>query len=209
LQQEPDACSVKKFWSLHKDGVPASVIFLPGPKLSDPGLSWSPANLKNLQVMGRRLDAVGKLTPAGICVNYPGVSIEPLKTPFETVLPFEVGGTQFFLKRILRGGSPSWEGLNLIDRRGLALIILDIDGLDRPFVEIDVGLGVLVDGYSTSAREDGYLKVKYLRLCSFVQKGSFSDHHPNVPWTNDEIEEKLLEPVKAVDLGLDMSWCIA
>jgi hypothetical protein len=55
LQSEPDACTVKKFWSLHAaTGVPAQVLFVPGPRLQDEGLRWAPEHLLDLQIVGSR-----------------------------------------------------------------------------------------------------------------------------------------------------------
>lgn len=220
LQKAPTDDRVKKFWTLHVKGLPASVLFLPGEKLSNEGFGWAPADLMELKILEADLDSRAMVTQRGLQVAYPGFTLsQPNHSP-SYVLSCQVDGATFFIRQRLRDGTPSLEGLNLHKCKSLALIILVVKGsAKRDFggavikgteetnaSQIKCGLGVLVQGQW--GWHSGERQVKYLRQVSVIRKGSFWDEHPALAWSQTELEEKERTPVTGVFLTSEQKWCI-
>lgn len=206
LQEEPDACSVKKFWTLHQEkGVPAQVLFIPGLKLNEEGLHWAPSNLMDLAVVGGDTGAHADVTPEGLCLKWPGFLLEKPTQPVNFVLTVDIDGETFYIRQNLRARSPSWDGLDLHKRDRLAVIVLFAMRGDSLAADgLEAGLGVLVDVHSHDKR----LTVIYLRIVSVLKKGGYSDNHPNIPWEQSETEEKAIEPVHGRFLNREQQWCV-
>lgn len=206
--KDPDARTIKKFWSLHVNSLPATVLFLPGPKLPDEGFGWALANLMNLRIMGSDIDLHATFTPRGLCVSFSGFILQQLGHPVHGVIACVVDGTTFFIRQSLLEENPSWEGLNLHTYPSLAVILMVLTGVEEKDASgIDAALGVIVDVRHSSDPDELY--VKYLRFVSITSKGSFSTLHPNVPWSSTEIEEKKRVPVAGVYLSKEQKWCVA
>jgi len=220
LQKSPADDKVKKFWSLHDNGLPASVLFIPGTKLPNKGFGWAPADLMQLKVMGSDRNSRAIITRRGLQISYPGFTLsQPDHSP-SYVLPCQVDGATFFIRQRLCDGTPSWEGFNLHKCKSLALILLILKGsAERDFSStvvkgteetnvsgIKYGLGVLVEGQG--GWHGGDRQVKYLRPVIVIRKGSFWDEHPALAWSQTEMEEKERTPVAGVFLPSGQKWCV-
>jgi hypothetical protein len=205
LQEEPDAHSVKKFWRLHeKRGVPAQVLFIPGPKLDEDGLHWALSNLMDLRIVGGDITAHADVTPRGLCAKWPGILLEPLKQPANFVIPVEVEGQIFYVRQNLISSAPSWTGLHLHERK-LAIILMIVRRIGSGAIDgLESGLGAMVQVLSEGEEHH----VKYLRLVSLLRKDEFADRHPNTPWKSGEIEEKLGDPAHGIFLDSRQRWCV-
>lgn len=231
LQAEPDAYSVKKFWSLHDKGVPANVLFLPGRKLPDRGYGWAPANLKDLRSLSGNIpDTIipGTVTSNGLCVSFPGFALGQPRNSTRFVISCEIDGAIFYVRHSLRDGTASWEGLEFHKRKRLAVILLVLVEEPKKGEGIQVALGALVEICEGSVwlpwlrpfrrlYESLVLKifgisqmryVKYLRFVSVVKKGCFSDQHPNIPLSDVGKEEKTMEPIKGTWFPMNQQWCV-
>ncbi len=88
LQKAPADDRVRKFWSLHVKGLPASVLFLPGKKLLNEGFGWAPADLMQLKILGTEINCRGMITRRGLQISYPGFTLsQPDHSP-NYVLPW-------------------------------------------------------------------------------------------------------------------------
>lgn len=206
LQNTSEAGAVQKFWQLHGQfGVPAQVLFIPGRKLKDKGLGWAPENLMDLKVVGGDTKAHGQVTPAGLCVRYPGFMLEVLAASRNSVISCMVDGRIFFIRLNLTV-NPPWEGLNLEARpRRLAVILQYVrSSADVAAGGFEAGLGILVEVLQTGDE----IFCKYLRLTSVVKKDHFMDTHPIVPWKDVEVEERFSSPVLGTFLRSDQKWCV-
>lgn len=145
LQQEPDAFTVKKFWSLHQDGVPASILFLQGPKLPDDGYGWAPASLMDLKIMGNDSGKSARVTPRGLLVEYPAFHLAQFPNPVRSVIPCEIDDFIFYIRVITRGNSPSGEGMELHKLKNISILVNGlVPGEDCVAGGLETGLGVLV-----------------------------------------------------------------
>lgn len=226
LQAEPDAYSVKKFWSLHDKGVPAYVLFLPGRKLPDKGYGWAPADLKDLMFLSGNIpDPIipGTVTSNGLRVSFPGFALGQPRNPTRSVISCEIDGAILYVRHSLTDGTASWEGLELHKRKRLAVILLVIFGEPKKGEGIELARGALVEIcegsvwlpwprpfqplYETFGISP-MRYVNYLRCVTVVKKGCFSDQHPNVPWSDVGKEEKAMEPIKGTYFPMDQQWCV-
>ncbi|RDL41096.1 uncharacterized protein BP5553_01075 [Venustampulla echinocandica] len=206
FKRQPDAFTVKKFWSLNTQGIPASILFLPGPKLQDEGYRWAPASLIDLKIMGGEQSLTAHVTPRGLRVKYPAFLLSPPQHPVKSVVPFEADGQLFYLRGVTANGSPSGEATKLHKRANLAFLILGlVMGEDTAAGGHEVGLGALVSG---GVSKRGVRYGEYLMLISFVKKGSWREQHPNVPYSKEEQQEKLADPCKATYLPVQ-EWCVS
>jgi hypothetical protein len=178
------------------------VLFLPGKKLLVDGFHWAPENLTDLRIIGPHIDAEAVVTPRGLCASYPGFALSQIQLPTSCVITCEVDGVTFFVRRSLVNGGLPWEDLNLHTRKDLAVILLVLEGSfekeqDDAGVEssvkkdasgIETALGALVETQKVADGNERY--VRYLGFVSMTRKGTFRDKHPNVPWSDIEMEEK-------------------
>lgn len=206
LQEEPDACTVKKFWRLHEEhGVPKNVLIIPGPKLDEDGLHWAASELMDLKIMGSNILAHADVTPRGLLATWPGVVLDKLDHQVKSVIPIEVDEDHFFVRQVLMNNSPSWEGLELRERGTLAVLLVMIVCGEHAAVDgLEASLGALVEVITSGE----IMYVQYLRLVSVSRKDSHYDQHPNIPWRSEEIEEKMLTPVKGKFMKAQQKWCV-
>lgn len=209
LQQEPDALTMKKFWSLHKEGVPAGILFIPGPKLQDEGYGWAPASLMDLKIMTNDPTKGAEVTLRGLRVEYPALRLAHLPNPVRSIIPCEIDGCVFYVRVITRDNSPSIEGMELHKRENLAILVVNMfpeeDGVAGG---LGSGLGVLVQAQDAwELAGDQERRVKYLLLVNFTKKGSDFECHPNPPYSVEDMRDKMLEPVKA-DLLASQMFCV-
>ncbi|KAK4995065.1 hypothetical protein LTR66_005038 [Elasticomyces elasticus] len=200
------------------NGLPASVLFLPGKRLTDEAFRWAPANLMDLRIIGNDINAQAIVTPRSLYVSYPGFTLSQLEYPASCVIACKIDGETFFIRRSLLNGTLPWEDLHLHTRKNLSAIILAIKGLAKKqssgaVVEglmkkdasgIETALGALVERQERAHENERY--VSYLRYVSVVKKGSFADKYPNVPWSSKEIEEKERTPGAGTYLPDGQSW---
>ncbi|KAK5009163.1 hypothetical protein LTR28_002372 [Elasticomyces elasticus] len=218
LQTSTDADGVRNFWSLHVNCLPASVLFLPGKKLTNEGFRWAPANLMDLRIIGNDINSQARVTERGLYVSYPGFTLSQLEYPASCVIACIVDEEMFFIRRSLRNGTLPWKGLHLHTRMNLAVIILVIEGsakkqfsgavvegsLEEDASGIETALGALVESQEGSHAHERY--VSYLRFVIMVKKGSDADKYPNVLWSSKEIEEKERTPVPGTYLPNGQNW---
>jgi hypothetical protein len=207
LQQEPDAYTVKKFWSLHQE-IPAGILFIPGPRLQHEGYGWAPASLMDLKIIGNDPSKSAGVTPCGLRVAHPAFRLAQLPNPVRTVIPCEIDGCIFYIRVVTRNNSPSINGMELHKRENLAILVSGlIPGDDGVAGGLGTGLGVLVQAQDSELAGGQERRVKYLLLVSFTKKDSYYEHHPNIPYSVEETRDKMLEPVKASFLASQM-WCV-
>ena len=117
----------------------------------------------------------------------------------------EVDERTFFIRQNLGQKGPSWEGLGLHRYAQLAVLFHPVSTCeDKAAGGMDIALGALVEVVELG--DENY--VKYLRFVSVIKKGSLSDRHPNVPWSEMELQEKKRKLVKGTFVPDKQKWCI-
>lgn len=113
------------FWQLHEDKLPLAILFVGGPRLLEPGYRWAPTSLLPCQKAGVRFDEEGRATDDGFRIKIPTYSAFKVTTPgkiSEEVFPLLLDGTKYFVRKSPVKTNPSWKGLDIHERKDLALI---------------------------------------------------------------------------------------
>jgi hypothetical protein len=206
LLQPPDTGSVKKFWSLHIDGIPPCVIFLKGRKLQDKGYNWAPASCLDVHAMtpmkNANYETVAQITSHGLLMTWPGFTLSQPRNIRRYVIVCELEGETYFVRRNrFDGYSTGWDNIQVHQINKLAVLVTSkIQGSKG----VDATAGALVEIEKMGER----LFVKYLRLVSVIKKDSRLDKHPSTPWSGDEQVEKMAPSVEAHHLPFNQKWLV-
>lgn len=201
----PDAQRVRKLWSMHVDGVPAAVLFMPGTRLTDPGYRWAPDSYMHCAKFGIPLNTIGTVTPQGFSVVLPGFMLSTPIHPTREVIACDLDGQTFYIRRNLKRENPSWDGIDMHRIQHLAVLLGQEqmeDPLERRLLVACVGALVVVE-----KDEGGVLGVRYVRMVSVIGKDSRFDRFPTPPWSEREVLEK-----GRLGTGrwcrVDQRWCV-
>jgi hypothetical protein len=209
----PESDRMREFWRLHKDGVPITVLYLPCPRLKDRAFSWAPVSVLSCQMAGLGLYDYCNVTDQGLRLTLAPYTSFTLSTPnevYKSIFPCILDGYKYFIKKSPVKSNPSWDGLDLHTRQGLALMI------EQPTAkEEDERWSIRASGASRAAlvsivdRRGGIFAAEYLALVSLVQEGSSYHRFPNPPWSAQEIDEAGGAPCKGDWIQTDQEWCLA
>lgn len=126
-EQTPISDRMKIFWKLHKDTMPVSILFVPGPRLREKGFRWAPSTFLPCQSVGMRMKETGIVTDGGFRIRLPSFScftITPLPGKItEAIMPLLLDGYKYYVKKSPVKSNPPWDDLELHRRTNLALVI--------------------------------------------------------------------------------------
>ena len=177
LMDAPERHRMGRLWSLCGQ-LPASILFLPGKKVTDENLGWAPASCMDCTYLGIPNEVPATVTPEGLFVTLPGFLIyKAPPPPTQAVIACDLDGKTFYVRRNIKVGSPGWEGLDLYKCDDLA-VILGQEPLQNPSLRppLVACVGALVRVQRT---ERGIIFAEYVRMVSVIGKGSRIDRTPN------------------------------
>jgi hypothetical protein len=126
LMKVSESERMREFWRLQNEGVPISILYVPGPRLKDKGFSWAPATLLSCQSAGVDLYDHCRVTDDGLCLKLPpytSFKLSILCQVRESRFPCTLDGSRHFFKKSPVKSNPSWDGLDLHKREDLATLI--------------------------------------------------------------------------------------
>ncbi|CZR59572.1 uncharacterized protein PAC_09466 [Phialocephala subalpina] len=209
LMETPISDRMKIFWKLHKDTMPVSILFVPGPRLREKGFRWAPSTFLSCQSVGMRMKETGIVTDGGFRIRLPSFScftITPLPGKItEAIMPCILDGYKYYVKKSPVKSNPPWDDLELHRRTNLALVI------ELPSQQVDDQH--LFDGsraglVSIERDESGIIFAEFLNLVSVVREGTTFHKFPTHPWTAGELEHGSREPCQAEWMKSETDWCL-
>jgi len=205
LLDTPVASRHQAFWDTQTTGIPATVLFLPGPKMTTPGYRWAPASLLDCGHSGAPYAVEAMPTPRGLSVSLPGILLSTPEQPTEAVIACELNASTYYIRRNMKYNSPSWEGINVHKIPRLAVILAQHPAHFDPEAEPLIAcVGALVE---VESEEGGCFHVKYLRLVSVRREGTYFDRFPEPAWEEvEEREKKRVGKGRYVERG--QRWCV-
>jgi hypothetical protein len=114
------------YWQLHNDGLPLAILFVAGPRIPEPGYRWAPTSLLPCEKAGIRFSETGRATDEGFRIRIPAYGVFAVTAPgpiTEPCFPLLLDGVKYFVRKSPVKTNPSWAGLELHERKDIALII--------------------------------------------------------------------------------------
>lgn len=203
----PAADRTRQLWEMFEE-VPAGILFLPGEKLDDTGLTWA---LKSFVACSTLLPPSGHpacWTPDGLALTLHGIMLdECIKTPRSAIIAINLAGRIYYIRQNLRRKNKPWKGLDFTTIGRLAILLSQaapVSGSTTP-PALNTALGALVE--VIQEKEDS-LVVKYLRAVSVIGSGTTEDTFPKRPYSVLDKEEKKLI-VEATRTNVFQKWIIS
>ena len=178
FMEVPDGYRMAKLWSMFHQ-LPASILFLPGSKLTDRNLGWAPASCMSCTNLGAPDVVPATVTPEGLFVTLPGFLLYKAPPRTESLIACDLDGQTFYIRRNTKLGSPGWRGLDLHGCDSLA-VILGQNPLSNPTMRppLVACIGALV---RVTRTEKGIIFAEYVRMVSVIGKETRFDSRPNPP----------------------------
>lgn len=209
----------RKLWSMFP-AIPAGILCFPCPKLENDQFRWAAASMDDCAVFGIQTGHPAYVSPDGVVkVNLHGFVID-LDRIAQAVIPIRVNDKIAYIRQNLKKGNLPWNTQHstvfprVPARIGLIIGKEPTESSTEATLQgcLAAMVSVVHDQFphdeSTSGESSSSLVVNYLRAVSIFGKGSWYDRYANPPWTQEELEEKQIEPLATTMLGVDQSWII-
>ena len=178
LMEVPETHRMGKLWSMFRQ-LPASILFLPGHKLTDENLGWAPASCMDCTSLGIPDSLPATVDPEGLFVTLPGFLLYKAPPPTQAVIACDLDGKTYYVRKNTKLKSPGWQGLDLHECDDLA-VVLGQNPLPNPTLRppLIACIGALV---RVTRTKKGILFAEYVRMVSVIGKDSHFDDRPNPP----------------------------
>lgn len=215
-----DGDRTRKLWSM-LPVIPAGILCFPCRKLKNDNFRWAAASMDDCASFCLPVGHPAFVSPNGsVGVELFGFMID-LDRIAQAVIPIMVNGKIAYIRQNLRNGNLPWnteDGTIFPQTPARIGFIIGEEPSESPTkVALEGCLAAMVSiidceppPYHKSKSEDSEstLVVNFLRVVSIFGQGSWYDLYGIQPWTEEELEEKEIEPIATTFLKADQSWSI-